>query len=204
MELTNAPHLDDIEAQIVDTLIGWKNRTDDLARHTAAARAAVAQAKALEIWSGRYGSFKAWLDGECGISEQWAYALISDTRTILQIEEAAGASKELQELTEPKNAEALRALPEKAFRKLRTISPKKAAKAALRAIKKSGGKPSARDVAAEVLIETGEVPKALTPLEAMDREWIKMVANMPKDGYTPSETYKRLRKVVEQSCSEKP
>lgn len=193
-------HIRKIEEDLIDTLIGWKQRTESMAKDTAAARAAVAKAKELEVWRGKYGSFKEWLKEECDITEQWAYALVSSTKTILAIEDAAAESKSLQALNTPENSERLRALPDRAINKLKRLPAAKAAKVALKAIRGHKGVPTTRDIEAEIVKLN---PKAAGPehkaLVAMDAEWEKIKKVLPFVEFPAKDVYGRLRAAVESS-----
>lgn len=188
-----------IEERLVDTLIGWKIRTDKLSQDTAAARAAVLEAKDLRIWEGKYGSFKEWLAEECGITETWAYSLISSAKTIAAIEDAAQGSP----LATPNNLEALRALPEGAVKKLEKLPSSKAAKVALEAILQAEGVPNTKLIAEQIKAQskrdkTGSHENHPVMI-ALDNEWVAIQRDLAVVEFTPKEIFGRLRAKAEQA-----
>ena len=190
-----------IEWECIDTLVAWKSQVDRLASDTAAARWAIVRAKEAQVWEGKYGSFKEWLEEECDITERWAYELISSAKVIAEIEEAAGGVKELAELVGVKNVAKLRALPARAIARLKGIKPVKAAKAVLSAIQKSNGVPSAEAVAMEVARykrrDRTEPLDDHPVLVALDNEWVEIDRSLAYADLKPKDIFKRLRAAVE-------
>ena len=196
-----------IEEEIIDTLCAWKGHTDKLAQHTAAARAAVMRAKELEIWKGKYDSFKEWLAEECDITEQWAYELIAASKVITQIEDAAAGSVRLRPLLEQKNLAKLRNLPKEAVKQLRVLAPNKAGAAALAAIQKAAGQiPNSTDVKIEVArLQPKAAPPAYSSIDshpaiiALDNEWIDIKRTLAYATPTPVDIYKKFRTALEKA-----
>jgi hypothetical protein len=127
MNLTNEQRAA-LEEELVDTLIAWKKKTDAMAGDMMAARAAMLKAKEVRIWEGKYGSFKEWLEQECGISRSWAYEIIGTAKTIEAIEDAAaeGLPEGKKEVLEQLRT-TVRALPTRQLKKLKALKPLRAA-----------------------------------------------------------------------------
>lgn len=198
------PKLRQLEEECIDILNAWKRDMDALGNSTAAARRAVAVVKEMKLWARKYSSFKDWLAQECGITEQWGYALIRSSQIIAAIEDAATENKTLAPLTSRRNSDKLHALPDRAVAKLKTLPPAKAAKAALQAIKASNGNvPSVAAVEAE--IRKLEPPKRdkTVPFDnhpvllAIDNEWVEIQKAVAHTDLKLKDVYNRLRTAVE-------
>lgn len=190
-----------IEEELKEILIRWKMDVDHLSVSTGRARAAVAKAKELRIWEPKYDSFKAWLEEECEITESWAYRLISEAKQIAAIEDAAEGSKKLADQMTPEVRKALGELPGRALKQLKTVSPAKAASAAISAIKQSGGPPSAKVLEAEIAkVSPRRAPLAdgddEPALIALDNEWVQIQKDLVLQAMTPKQLYARFRKAI--------
>lgn len=198
-----------IEEELIEVLSGWKINTDKLAVDTAAARAAVARAKELEIWEGKYGSFKEWLSAECGITEQWGYSLIRAAKTITAIEEVAESSKRLKELTKPVNRKKLQALPDRAVKTLQSLPPAKAGAVMLSAIKECGEAiPDAQTI--QRLVQETKPPLVLRNLKpmtehpaviAVDNAWTEIQRGLAYSNMSPSDMYRKYKLAVQQAVA---
>lgn len=192
----------EVEEQIIDTLIAWKRKVDAIGSDMAAARMAIAKAKEIRVWEGKYACFKEWLEKECGITESWAYTMIGAAKAITQIEDAAAKSPEIAPAMTDQVKRRIRALPIRAIKELTQITPIKAAKIIAQA--SGDAETDAEFVAAlkqDLKEATAKPIPAETPnleaiLKAVDSEWDVMRRMAAYSPLSPERTYARLREVV--------
>lgn len=205
MELT-AQQRAVLEEDLVDTLIAWKKKTDAMAGDIAAAREAMAKAKKFRIWEGKYSSFKEWLERECGISQSWAYGLISAAKTIECIEDSAAKVIEQKAAVNGEDSaqvaedfgKKIRGLPLKSLKALKTLKPLKAVELVAPAvvdddeiIKRIQAAATEKPQKVEVSDHRKEV------LEQFDAEWTTLKRGAAYVPMTPETVYLALRKVLE-------
>lgn len=157
-----------LEEELIDVLIAWKKKTDAMRGDIVAAREAMAKAYKFKIWEGKYGSFKEWLEQECGISRSWAYEMIGTAKTIEAIEDVASTIAEPEKLEEVKQT--VRALPTRQLKKLKALKPLKAAEL----VKSEMLSPPANGQETELIkgIEAAiEEDKAIEAVKVADSRW---------------------------------
>lgn len=196
-----------LEEELIDTLIAWKKKTDAMAGDIAAARDAMAKAKKFRIWEGKYPGFREWLENECGISQSWAYGLISAAKTIEAIEDASPAIVESGD-AKPEEVEqvtrAVRALPTRTLQKLGKLKPLKALKVVSEEVKKANGEElvnrlqeSISKQIREGTISVAPVNKREEVLAAVDAEWASLRKGMAYVPVTPESVFLAIKRVLE-------
>lgn len=192
-----------LEEELIDILIAWKKKTDAMRDDIAAAREAMAKAKKFRIWEGKYSSFREWLEKECGISQSWAYNLISAAKTVEAIEDAIPEPSEDAKPAEVEKVDhvrrTVRTLPIKTLKKLEKLKPLQA----LSVVTEASDEPINGDLAKRIQEKLAANPPAVTAvdrkvdiLKAVDAEWESLKRGMAYVPLTPESVYKAIRAAI--------